>query len=69
MYTKDKTHRITLRLNEPLFNFVSEQAKILGTSPSEFLRMVITSVYVTIDEKGDLRRENEQTNLNDSLPD
>lgn len=66
MYTKDKTHRITLRLNEPLFNFVSSQAQVLDVSPSEFLRMVITSVYVQQDME-EVRRENEQTNINNSI--
>ena len=43
MYTKDKSTRITLRLNEEQFNFVRENADILGVSPSDFLRMVINS--------------------------
>ena len=43
MYTKDKSNRITLRLNEEQFNFVRENADILGVSPSDFLRMVINS--------------------------
>lgn len=46
MYTKDKNHRITLRLNEEQFEFVSESAKILDVSPSDFLRMVINSSLV-----------------------
>ena len=43
MYTKDKSQRITLRLNEEQFNFVKENAEALGVSPSDFLRMVINS--------------------------
>lgn len=43
MYTKDKSNRITLRLNEEQFAFVRENADILGVSPSDFLRMVINS--------------------------
>ena len=43
MYTKDKSNRITLRLNEEQFSFVKENADILGVSPSDFLRMVINS--------------------------
>lgn len=43
MYQKDKLNRITLRLNEEQFEYVKENADILGVSPSEFLRMVINS--------------------------
>lgn len=43
MYTKDKTHRITLRLTDDQFEFVCENADTLGVSPSDFLRMVINS--------------------------
>lgn len=43
MYTKDKSHRITLRLNDDQFEFVRMNAETLGVSPSDFLRMVINS--------------------------
>lgn len=43
MYQKDKLNRITLRLNDEQFDYVKENADILGVSPSEFLRMVINS--------------------------
>ena len=43
MYTKDKTHRITLRLNDEQFAFVQLNAEMLDVSPSDFLRMVINS--------------------------
>lgn len=43
MYTKDKSHRITLRLNDEQFDYVKENSDLLGVSPSEFLRMVINS--------------------------
>ena len=43
MYTKDKTNRITLRLNDEQFAFVKQNADLLGVSPSEFLRMVVNS--------------------------
>ena len=42
IYTKDKTHRITLRLNDEQFGFVAESAELYSVSPSEFLRMVIS---------------------------
>lgn len=47
MYTKDKSHRITLRLNEEQFIFVKEQADMLDVSPSEFLRMVVNASLAT----------------------
>lgn len=43
MYTKDKSNRITLRLNDEQFEYVKANADMLGVSPSEFLRMVINS--------------------------
>ena len=47
MYTKDKSNRITLRLNDEQFNFVKANADILGVSPSDFLRMVINSAMAS----------------------
>lgn len=41
MYTKDKSNRITLRLNDQQFEFVRRSADVLGVSPSDFLRMVV----------------------------
>lgn len=41
MYTKDKSHRITLRVNDEQFSFVKESSDLLGVSPSDFLRMVV----------------------------
>lgn len=43
MYQKDKSNRITLRLNDEQFSFVRESADVLGVSPSDFLRMVVNS--------------------------
>lgn len=43
MYTKDKTNRITLRLNDEQFEYVRASSEPLGVSPSEFLRMVINA--------------------------
>lgn len=45
MYTGNKTHRITVRMSEDLYLFVEEQAKMLGVTSAEFLRMVINSAY------------------------
>lgn len=47
MYTKDKSKRITLRLNDEQFDFVKQNADFLGVSPSEFLRMVVNASMAT----------------------
>ena len=64
MYTKDKSQRITLRLNEQQFDFVKTVADALGVSPSEYLRMMVNLSMVgaqnPIERSGE-RRENEQT--------
>lgn len=78
MYTKDKTNRVTLRLNDDQFSFVRQNAELLGVSPSDFLRMVINltmsqSAYFASQatekakEGEGLRRENEQTSVGDQL--
>ena len=66
MYTKDKSHRITLRLNEEQFECVKESADRYDVSPSEFLRMVVNSTMFTAKE-GVERRENEQTSSNNQF--
>lgn len=72
MYEKDKSNRITLRLNQQQFDFVKSNADILGVSPSEFLRIVINSTMAlsntaTQSIKEGLRRANEQTNFDNQL--
>ena len=69
MYMKDKSHRITLRLNDVQFDFVKQSADYLGVSPSEFLRMVVnlslaTSSTVRQISEG-LGRENDKTDSDD----
>ena len=56
MNLKDKTNRITLRLNDNQFNFVKASADVLGVSPSEFLRMVVNASMVS-SKKGDKFKE------------
>lgn len=71
MYTKDKSNRITLRLNDAQFDFVRDSAQMLGISPSDFVRMVInmtmygTQATANSMVKEGQRRENEQANFND----
>lgn len=67
LYLKDKTNRITLRLNERQFEYVKKQSEILGVSPSEYIRMLINSMISLIDtiedqvQKGVYGRENDET--------
>lgn len=67
MYTKDKSNRITLRLNEEQFTFVKTVADALGVSPSEYLRMMVNLAMVGAQnaEKEGKRRENEQADSDD----
>jgi len=67
MYTKDKSQRITLRLNDEQFTFVKTVSDALGVSPSEYLRMMVNLAMVGAKnaEKEGERRENEQASGDD----
>jgi uncharacterized protein (DUF1778 family) len=69
MYMKDKSNRITLRLNDAQFEFVKKNADFLGVSPSEFLRMVVNATMATLAiskvEEGLLGRANDKTDSDD----
>ena len=73
MYTKDKTNRITLRLNDDQMQFVRSSADLMSISPSDFIRMVINMTMFGTQVKADtalkegLRRENEQTDIDDLI--
>lgn len=45
-YGDSYNHRISLRLNDRQFNFLIELAGILGTTPSNYLRMCINTILV-----------------------
>ena len=65
MYEKDKKTRITLRLNQEQMDFVLNDSQTLGISPSEYIRMLI-STCVSMSKKlknqmEDKRRENDFT--------
>lgn len=79
MYTNDKNHRITLRLNEKQFDFVRQTSETLGVSPSDFLRMVINTALASAeaadratarafnDFKEGVGRENDKADKHDKL--
>lgn len=77
MYTQDKTHRITLRLNDEQFEHVTRTAKVMGVSPSELLRIFINvsiasekypddveKAVVNFVERNGSGRENDKTDIN-----
>lgn len=68
MYEKDKKTRITLRLSEEQMDFVLNDSQMLGISPSEYIRMLI-STCISMSKKlknqmEDKRRENDFTTNN-----
>lgn len=72
MNLNDKKTRITLRVNEKQFSYIQEKAKMLGVSPSEFLRMCVNSLMYAENSVSNKvmevsRRENEQTCINDNI--
>lgn len=75
MYTKDKSQRITLRLNEKQFAFVKANADVMGVSPSEFLRIVVNTAMSATQKvelsaklrKDGIGRENDETHFDDKL--
>lgn len=40
-YTKDKTSRLSFRVNDSLYNWVCNRAQALGISPCDFARSII----------------------------
>lgn len=80
MYTQDKTHRITLRLNDEQFEHVTRTAKFMGVNPSELLRIFINvsiasekypddvekSVFNFLERNG-AGRENDKTDFNNNV--
>lgn len=44
MYTKDKEHRITIRLNDRQYAYLKGTADAYGITPSNWLRMIIDTV-------------------------
>ena len=46
-YQKNLCRRVTIRLDEKIAVWVTETAKMLGVTPSEWVRMLLHSSYVT----------------------
>lgn len=41
------THRLTLRLTDKQFEFLTQVATLMGTTPSDYLRMVVNASMVS----------------------
>lgn len=68
-YTKDKNHRITLRLNDEQMEFVLKDAEMFGVSPSEYIRMILNASIALYKEgmkkaKEAIGRENDEASSN-----
>lgn len=69
MYVKDKSNRITLRLNDKQFEFIRFNSEALDVSPSEYIRMLVAlnmSMSKAV-EQGEQGRENDKAHFNDKL--
>ena len=56
MYTKDKSVRITIRLNEAQNDFVKACAEVLGVTPSDYVRSVL-NVFMSNAYSSDNQKE------------
>lgn len=67
-YGTPYNHRMTLRLNDEQYNFILECAKLLGVSPSDYIRMSVNAGMVQVKElqkKGEVgTNENVKTDSN-----
>ncbi len=65
-YGTPYNHRMTLRLNDEQYNFILECSKLLGVSPSDYIRMSVNAGMVQVRElqkKGEVGTdENVKTN-------
>lgn len=69
------THRLTLRLTDKQFDFLTNVSTLLGTTPSDYLRMAVNTSMIasskSLDKmmKGEVGMSNEniETNKHDIL--
>lgn len=67
------THRITLRLNDDQYNWLIDVSKVLGVTPSDYLRMSVNSGMVIMkqaeeQQKGEVGTiENVKTDKHDII--
>ena len=63
-YSKDKTHRLTIRLDEVQYTDIIKYADAWNTTPSSFLRALLDKYRYERDRNNN---ENERTNINHQL--
>lgn len=68
MYMKDLRHKMTLRLNEDLFNYVNEMSEIYQLSPSDFIRQCIGLSKHSYDQTNQILEKN-ITGISDQIGD
>lgn len=69
------THRITLRLTDKQFEFLTKVSTMMGCTPSDYLRMSVNSTMVATSKslekimKGEvgMSNENVETDINDII--
>ncbi len=58
------THRVTLRLNDDQYNWLIEVSKVLGVTPSDYLRMSVNSGMVIMKQAEEQQKGEVGTNEN-----
>lgn len=58
------THRVTLRLTDDQYNWLIEVSKILGVTPSEYMRMSVNSGMVIMKQAEEQQKGEVGTNEN-----
>lgn len=64
------THRLTLRLTDKQFDFLTKAATLMGTTPSDYLRMVVNASMISTSRaldtmmKGEVGMSNENIKTN-----
>ena len=67
-YSGDKNQRVTVRFTPQQFAFLMEIANHMGVSPSDTIRMMVNTGMVSWNkQRGDGRRENESTSIDNQL--
>lgn len=67
------THRITLRVNDDQFGFLTSMSEMLGVTPSDYIRMAVNTSMVAMKKNTTLKgmvgtaNENVETDFNDQL--
>lgn len=58
------THRVTLRLNDDQYNWLIEVSKVLGVTPSDYMRMSVNSGMVIMKQAEEQQKGEVGTNEN-----